>query len=100
MQNVTKLVLLLLVVMPGLAVAGNDAKTFEELDQDGDGMISKSEVLPNTVLQKQWSTADADANDKLDISEFSAFEASGRFTPPEDMEEPGLGAAPFESKSE
>jgi hypothetical protein len=72
----------------------NAAATFDELDDDKNGYLTKSEAMKRGDLKKNWKSIDTDANDKLDISEFSAFESKGRFTPPEDMEEPEIGAAP------
>lgn len=68
--------------------------TFDQLDDDVNGYLSKSEANDRPDLKKNWKSIDTNADDKLDISEFSAFEAKERFTPPEDMEEPEIGAAP------
>jgi len=68
--------------------------TFDQLDDDVNGYISQSEASHRPDLKKNWKEIDTNADDKLDISEFSAFEAKERFTPPEDMEEPEIGAAP------
>ena len=79
-------------------IAAEVPKTFDELDTDHDGYISKSEAQNTKDLSKDWAKADKDKNDKLDVSEFSAFESKGRFVPPEESEEPEIGAAPFEPK--
>ena len=69
-------------------------KTFDELDQNGDGYISKTEIKDNSDMNKNWTKADRNKDDKLDAAEFSAFEGRERFQPAEDMEEPEPGAAP------
>lgn len=68
--------------------------TFEALDGDGDGYISQTEAQAQKELSEHWKQADQNKDNKLDISEFSAFEGRERFTPPENMEEEGIGAAP------
>ena len=65
---------------------------FNNLDKDKDGFISKAEAKDNMDLAKNWDLVDKDHNDKVEMSEFSAFEA---YVPAEDDEAPGLGAAPM-----
>jgi EF hand len=77
------------------AVAADYPATFESLDKDGNGYISSQEAAARPELAKNWSTIDKNSDNQLDITEFSAFEGKGTFTPPEDSEEPGIGAAPY-----
>jgi len=79
----------------GSAVAADAPMTFEALDTDGNGYISSAEAQSRTDLSENWKDIDKNTDDQLDITEFSAFEGEGRFTPPEESEEPGLGAAPY-----
>ena len=65
--------------------------TFETLDNDGNGYISKSEATTREDLTENWQRIDQNTDDQLDISEFSAFESEGRFTPPEETEEEDVG---------
>lgn len=51
--------------------------SFEELDQNGDGKISRSEAQQSPVLSQEWRQADRNNDQQLDQAEFSAFE-SGR----------------------
>jgi Ca2+-binding EF-hand superfamily protein len=72
-------------------------ENFNKLDKDQNGYISQQEAKANKKLLEQWDSADADSDGQLELSEFSAFE-SGKapaFTPNEDSDEPGLGAAPM-----
>ena len=88
-------------VMFPLSVSAGDKSTtqdtFKALDKNKDGYISQQEAKANKKLTEQWEAADADANGKLEMSEFSAFESgtAATFTPPEDSEAPGLGAEPM-----
>ena len=75
--------------------AAEAPKTFEELDADGNGRISKQEAKDQKSIKRNWAKIDADKSGELDISEFSAFEGIGRYTPPEESETPEPGAAPF-----
>ena len=72
------------------------AKQFNKLDKDKDGYISQQEAKSDKRLSDQWDTADADSDGKLEMSEFSAFETgkAADFTPPDDPDAPGMGAAP------
>lgn len=47
---------------------------FSELDQDGDGEISREEARASEELSRAWEQYDADSDDRIDRSEFSAFE--------------------------
>jgi Ca2+-binding EF-hand superfamily protein len=71
------------------------AMTFEQLDKDSNGSISAEEAKARPGLSDNFQASDLDGNGKLSIDEFIAFEGKGRFTPPEESEEPGIGAAPL-----
>ena len=77
------------------ALSAEEVKTFEDLDIDTNGYISKDEAMAQKSIKRNWAKVDADKNGRIDITEFSAFESTGRFTPPEDMEVSEPGAAPF-----
>jgi Ca2+-binding EF-hand superfamily protein len=64
-----------------LASAAGQAQTgqqqglaFSDLDQNGDGRISRDEVRDVKQLAENWSQYDTNSDDALDQSEFSAFE--------------------------
>jgi sporulation protein YlmC with PRC-barrel domain len=50
--------------------------SFEELDKDGNGYISKDEAQPDKQLSDNFAQADKNADNQIDQSEFSAFEQS------------------------
>ena len=65
----------------GLAVAGGDKEevNFSELDKDGDGQLSRTEVAQNSELAAQFSTIDADGDGYIaetEMQEASLEEAS------------------------
>jgi len=72
-------------------------KTFEALDTNGDGYISNTEA-GRTDLKESWQASDKNTDNRLDTTEFSAFEGKSRYTAPEESEEPGPGAAPYLAK--
>ena len=47
---------------------------FQNIDGDQDGFISRTEAENHPRLTTNWGKADANADDKLDATEFSAFE--------------------------
>lgn len=53
--------------------AGQNA-TFQQLDSDANGYISPDEAQTVDGLNARWNDLDADKNNLLDSSEFSAFE--------------------------
>lgn len=77
------------------ALSAEEVKTFEDLDIDTNGYISKGEAMAEKSIDRNWAKVDTDKDGRIDVSEFSAFESIGRFTPPEDMEVSEPGAAPF-----
>ena len=79
----------------GPAVAADYPATFESVDTDGNGYISDSEAKARPDLSQNWKDIDTNADNQLNITEFDAFESRGRYTPPEESEEAGLGAAPY-----
>ncbi|MDH5258378.1 MAG: hypothetical protein OEX07_10225 [Gammaproteobacteria bacterium] len=76
------------------SINAGEVKTFDDIDSDGDGYISKKEANDIDHVKSNWTAADKDNDGKLDVSEFSAFEGKDKFQPPETMEEPEPGAAP------
>ena len=68
--------------------------TFSTMDKNGDGYISIVEAAGNEELVRDWAKYDLDADGKIEVSEFSAFESkegAENYVPPEDLEP---GAAP------
>lgn len=87
-----KLLMLILAAIfsTGLALAGGDKDTvnFSELDKDGDGQLSRTEVAQNSELAAQFSTIDADGDGYLaenEVDDASLEEASAE----QDEEEVG-----------
>jgi len=76
------------------AVIGAPILTFEETDTNSDGYISKQEAKAYKDLHSKWAKVDTNKDGRADIDEFTRFESTGRFEPPEDSETPELGAAP------
>ena len=63
--------------------AGENPATFEALDADGDGYISSKEAAMRKDLEERWVIIDKNADNQLDMTEFSAFESEGHaVTPP------------------
>ena len=58
----------------GTAVAG-ETMGYEEIDANGDGLISPDEAQSSQTLSSVWERADANADGVVDQSEFSALEA-------------------------
>lgn len=88
------------VVFPLCVSAGDKSTTqesFNKLDKNKDGYISQQEAQADKKLTEQWDSVDADTDGKIEMSEFSAFEAgtAPSFTPPDNPDEPGLGATPM-----
>lgn len=51
--------------------------SFEELDANGDGAISKDEAAVDPALTQVFGTLDQDADGKLSESEYSAYRSGG-----------------------
>ncbi len=85
-------------VSPGVEIA-----SFEEIDEDGNGVISQEEAQTYDQLAQNWQQYDLDSNQQLDQSEFSAFESDMK---PEDtgvngaMGEDEMGAQAPDQKPE
>lgn len=77
------------------ALAATPVPTFEGLDINSDGYISKQEAKAYKEMSKKWAKVDTNKDGRADIDEFTRFESTGRFEPPEDSETPELGAAPM-----
>jgi hypothetical protein len=58
------------------------APDFDELDIDGDGVLSKGEGGGRKGLLDEWWQVDKDRNNVIDRNEFSVFEAKGPSLPP------------------
>jgi hypothetical protein len=57
-------------------VAADTTETFATIDVNSDGMITAEEAQSSTTLSGGISSADANQDGSLDVSEFSAFEAA------------------------
>lgn len=75
--------------------AATPPPTFEQLDINSDGYISKDEAKTYKEMSKRWAKVDANKDGRVNIDEFIKFESAGRFEPPQDAETPELGAAPM-----
>ncbi|HEX7046145.1 MAG TPA: hypothetical protein VF275_01055 [Gammaproteobacteria bacterium] len=63
----------------GVAVANEgDKVNFDQLDQDGDGQLSRTEVAQNAELAAQFSTIDANGDGYLDQNEAKSAESQGQ----------------------
>jgi len=80
--------------IPPVTLSEDAIKTFDQLDDDDDGYLSKSEASVREDLKSNWIRIDKDKDKKLDVAEFSAFESETRFVPPAEMESKEIGAAP------
>jgi len=78
-----------------VSLAATPVPTFEDLDVNSDGYISKQEAKAYKDLTKKWEKVDTNKDGRADIDEFTRFESAGRFEPPEESETPELGAAPM-----
>jgi hypothetical protein len=70
-------------------------QTFEQIDVNGDGYISVEEAEIRADVLDNLEAIDENGDGRLNSAEFSAFEAEGRFTTPEESEVSEPGAAPF-----
>lgn len=71
------------------------AMTFEEMDANADGYISSAEAKADRSIAKNFTDIDSNSDGKVNIEEFQAHMGKGRLTPPEEMETPEPGAAPY-----
>ena len=86
---------LYLMVVALASCAAIPAPTFEQLDINSDGYISKDEAKAYKDMSKRWAKVDSNNDGHINIDEFTKFESTGRFEPPEESETPELGAAPM-----
>jgi hypothetical protein len=63
------------VLVAGTAFAGDmdNEKTFNELDQNQDGVLTQAEVSTDQALLARFDAADADRDGKLTSSEFDSI---------------------------
>lgn len=69
--------------------------TFEDMDRDANGYISSSEASAMPSVGHAFKSIDTDADGKINITEFQKFMGRHRMSPPEEMETPEPGAAPY-----
>lgn len=62
---------------PSANASGSASGSFDAVDKDKDGSISKKEAASNKDLTKKWATLDANKDGKLDNGEFAQFEVEG-----------------------
>ena len=66
---------------------------FEDIDEDADGSISKSEAKLRKDLSENFKSADTDKSGTISVDEYSSFHNKGRMEY-EEVETPEFGAAP------
>ncbi|WP_455219561.1 hypothetical protein [Kaarinaea lacus] len=71
---------------------GNE-KAFNNLDKNGDGVISKEEAAGVEKLAVDFTVIDINNNGTIEVAEFAALESVEAYTPVEGEDEP-IGAAP------
>lgn len=76
-------------------LSSENEKLFQEFDRNKDNVISVDEADRNTWLFNQFDKIDKNHDEKLERSEFSAYEPEDRFEPPV-SDKPGVGAAPLD----
>lgn len=65
---------------PTTSTPSTASSSFEALDKNGDGYISKSEAKKDRVANKHWKQFDADKDGKLSRSEYDAGAAGAGST--------------------
>ncbi|MBN4079538.1 hypothetical protein JYT26_02745 [Beggiatoa alba] len=78
-----------------MTAVASEALTFEDIDINGDGFISKTEAMAYQDMSNNWTSVDTNRDGRADISEFSRFEAAESYAPMHDPDEPEPGAAPL-----
>jgi Ca2+-binding EF-hand superfamily protein len=63
----------------GTAMSGFVGQHFAEVDEDGDGIVSRIELA--AVASRMFKRGDADADGQISAAEFSAMKAAGKRTP-------------------
>jgi hypothetical protein len=64
-------------VFAASALAGENDQ-FNQLDADGNGMISAEEAKVDPMLSKDWAAADLNRDGQLERAEFSALEQKSK----------------------
>lgn len=86
----TGLFLVMILADPALAERGEssyyDRPSFSDLDVDRDGTLDKGEVQGRTPLYGQWNRFDVNNDDRIERSEFAAFELRPGAPPREPFE--------------
>jgi EF hand len=65
---------LALMMVAGLAWAGSGKVSFQDLDTNHDGKISREEANKSPDVSKKFTRADTNRDGKLDAAEFAALE--------------------------
>ncbi|SCZ55637.1 EF-hand domain-containing protein [Thiohalomonas denitrificans] len=79
---------------------GAEIASFQEIDQNGDGQISREEAQAHTSIVNAWQDVDVDSDNQINEAEFSAFEAGWEAAVPDIRQEtdtgmdPGMGEEP------
>ncbi|MCG6970269.1 MAG: hypothetical protein LJE85_10925 [Gammaproteobacteria bacterium] len=74
---------------------GEHQQLFRKFDLNKDGIVSVDEADRDTWLFRQFNRIDKNHDEKLQLSEFSAYEPENRFEPPH-LKQAGIGAAPLD----
>lgn len=61
---------------PGASGSASPSASFQTLDANADGYISKDEAKNNSDLSQAFDQVDADGNSRLDEGEFAQFEVT------------------------
>lgn len=77
------LAVLTLITVSGLAWAGADKATFQNLDTNNDGQITLDEANKSSEVKARFTQSDANKDGRLDAAEFSALEAMPKESPME-----------------
>jgi hypothetical protein len=62
--------------MSGGSAGTTATPSFNDLDKDGNGKVSRQEAEGSAELINQWSQADSNGDNTIDRAEFVAFESS------------------------
>ena len=76
-------------------LSDENEQLFKDFDLNKDDSISVGEAVKDQWLFHQFDKIDVNKDEKLERSEFSAYEPEDRFEPPI-LDEPGVGAAPLD----
>lgn len=60
-----------------VGAGGNMSESFDKLDRNKDGSITKREASGDPAVASAFATLDASKDGKLDLGEFAQFEAGG-----------------------